>query len=239
MIVDQPRIKELDINPFFATRNSFVALDTRVVLHPFEIVDDALPRPAIRPYPSQYVGTCTLPDGTALTVRPIRPEDEPLMRSFHANISEQSVYTRYTHAFPLSDRIAHEYLSCMCFIDYLHELALVAFHTNAMGEPKIVGAGQLLMERNRNEAEVAVLISDEFQHRGIGTELLRRLVEVGRSEHIARIVGYILSNNSAMLHACKRLGFHHEHEFGDPMDHRPSIVRRRVGFLGLRAVLMS
>ena len=137
------------------------------------------------------------------------------------------------------DRIAHEYLSCMCFIDYLHELALVAFHTNAMGEPKIVGAGQLLMERNRNEAEVAVLISDEFQHRGIGTELLRRLVEVGRSEHIARMVGYILSNNSAMLHACKRLGFHHEHEFGDPMDHRPSIVRRRVGFLGLRAVLMS
>ena len=99
------------------------------------------------------------------------------------------------------DRIAHEYLSCMCFIDYLHELALVAFHTNAMGEPKIVAAGQLLMERNRNEAEVAVLISDEFQHRGIGTELLRRLVEVGRSEHIARMVGYILSNNSAMLHA--------------------------------------
>jgi GNAT superfamily N-acetyltransferase len=137
------------------------------------------------------------------------------------------------------DRIAHEYLSCMCFIDYLHELALVALHTNAMGEPKIVAAGQLLMERNRNEAEVAVLISDEFQHRGIGTELLRRLVEVGRSEHIARMVGYILSNNSAMLHACKRLGFHHEHEFGDPMDHRPSIVRRRVGFLGLRAMLMS
>jgi acetyltransferase len=105
----------------------------------------------------------------------------------------------------------------MCFIDYLYEMALVALHTNAAGEPEIVGVGRLLMERNRNEAEFAVLVSDEFQGRGMGTELLRRLVEIGRREHIARIVGYILSNNSAMLHACKYLGFRHEHEFGDPM----------------------
>jgi acetyltransferase len=217
MIVDQPRIKELDINPFFATRNSFVALDTRVVLHPFEIADEALPRPAIRPYPSQYVGTCSLPDGTVFTVRPIRPEDEPLMRPFHEKISDQSVYTRYTYAFRLSGRIAHEYLSRMCFIDYLREMALVALHANAAGEPEIVGVGRLLMERNRNEAEFAVLITDEFQGRGMGTELLRQLVEIGRKEHVARIVGYILSTNSAMLHACKHLGFHHEHELGDPM----------------------
>jgi acetyltransferase len=216
LVVDQPRIKELDINPFFATRDSFVALDTRVVLHPFEIIDDALPRPAIRPYPSQYVGTCSLPDGTVLTVRPIRPEDEPLMRPFHEKISDQSVYTRYMHAFRLSGRIAHEYLSRMCFIDYLREMALVALHTNAVGEPEIVGVGRLLMERNRNEAEFAVLVTDEFQRRGMGTELLRQLVEIGRKEHIARIVGYILSSNSAMLHACKHLGFHHEHELGDP-----------------------
>jgi acetyltransferase len=74
------------------------------------------------------------------------------------------------------------------------------------------------MERNRNEAEFAVLISDEFQGRGMGTELLRQLVEIGRKEHVARIVGYISSTNSAMLHACKYLGFHHEeHELGDPM----------------------
>jgi acetyltransferase len=217
LIVDQPRIKELDVNPFFATRNSFVALDTRVVLHPFEIADEALPRSAIRPYPSQYVGACSLPDGTVLAVRPIRPEDEPLMRPFHEKISDQSVYTRYTYAFRLSGRIAHEYLSRMCFIDYLREMALVALHTNAVGEPEIVGVGRLIMERNRNEAEFAVLISDEFQGRGMGTELLRQLVEIGRREHVARIVGYILSTNSAMLHACRHLGFHHEHELGDPM----------------------
>jgi acetyltransferase len=217
MIVDQPRIKELDINPFFATRNRFVALDTRVVLHPFEIADGALPRSAIRPYPSQYVGTCTLPDGTVLTLRPIRPEDEPLMRPFHAKLSDQSVYTRYMYAFRLADRIAHERLSRMCFIDYLREMALVALHANAAGEQEIVGVGRLLMEHSRNEAEFALLISDEFQRRGLGSELLRRLVETGRREHVARIVGYIFMNNTPMLNACRRLGFRHEHEFGDPM----------------------
>ena len=219
MIVDQPRIKELDINPFFATRNSFLALDTRVVLHPFEIADDALPRPAIRPYPSQYVGTCTLPDGTALTVRPIRPEDEPLMRPFHAKISDQSVYTRYAQCFRLSERIAHDYLSRLCFIDYLREMTLVALYTDADAgtTPEIVGVGQLVMERNCNEAEFAMLITDDFQRRGMGTELLRQLVAIGRREHVDRIVGYILTNNTPMLSACRDLGFHIVREAGDPM----------------------
>jgi acetyltransferase len=217
MIVDQPRIKELDINPVFAVRNRFVALGSRVVLHPFTVADEALPRSAIRPYPSQYVGSCTLPDGTVLTLRPIRPEDEPLMRPFHAKLTDQSVYTRYTYAFRLADRIAHEYLSRMCFIDYLREMTLVALHTDEAGQMEIVGAAQLLMEQNRNEAEFSLLVSDEFQRRGLGTELLRRLVEIGRSEHVDRIVGYILSTNAAMLHACRHLGFHHEHEFGDSM----------------------
>jgi acetyltransferase len=217
MIVDQPRIKELDINPVFAVHDQFIALDTRVVLHPFDMPDEALPRTAIRPYPSQYVGSCTLPDGTVIALRPIRPEDERLMRPFHAKLSDQSVYTRYTYAFRLADRIAHEYLARMCFIDYLREMALVALHTNDAGELEIVGAAQLLMEQKRNEAEFSLLISDEFQRRGLGTEVLRRLIEIGRSEHIDRIVGYILANNSAMLHACRHLGFHHEHDFGDSM----------------------
>jgi RimJ/RimL family protein N-acetyltransferase len=158
-----------------------------------------------------------LEQARAAGLRVLGPNSLGLMLPGHEKISEQSVYTRYTHAFRLAGRIAHEYLSRMCFIDYLREMALVALHTNARGEPEIVGVGRLLMERNRNEAEFAVLISDEFQGRGMGTELLRRLVEIGRKEHVARIVGYILMNNTPMLHACTYLGFHHEHELGDPM----------------------
>jgi acetyltransferase len=105
----------------------------------------------------------------------------------------------------------------MCFIDYLREIALVALRTDAAGVQEIVGVGQLVMERNRNEAEFALLVSDEFQRRHLGTEILRRLVEIGRKEHVARIVGYILNTNTPMLSACRHLGFHTEHELGDPM----------------------
>ena len=85
------------------------------------------------------------------------------------------------------------------------------------GEQELVGVGRLIMEHKRNEAEFALLISDSFQGKGLGTELLRRLVEIGRKERVGRIVGYILAGNRSMLDVCRRLGFHHEHEFGDPM----------------------
>jgi acetyltransferase len=139
------------------------------------------------------------------------------MRPFHATISDQSVYTRYAQYLRLSERIAHDYLSRMCFIDYLREMTLVALYTDAAKTPQIVGVGQLVMEPNCNEAEFAVLITDEFQRRGMGTEILRQLVAIGRREHVDRIVGYILRNNTPMLSACRDLGFHIEREPGDPM----------------------
>ncbi len=217
LIVDLPRIKEIDINPLLATPDRFVALDAHVILHSREIPDDALPRTTIRPYPSQYEGTWIAQDGTELAIRPLRPEDEPLMRPFHAELSEESVYLRYAHAIQLADRISHEKLARLCFIDYAHEMALVALRRNPNDEQELVGVGRLIMEHERNEAEFALLISDSFQGRGLGTELLRRLLEIGRKERVGRIVGYVLAGNQHMLDVCRRLGFHHEHEFGDPM----------------------
>jgi acetyltransferase len=217
LIVDQPRIKEIDINPLLATPDRLVALDARVQLHAAEIPDDVLPRTAIRPYPAQYEGSWIARDGTPLVIRPIRPEDEPLMRAFHGKLSDESVYLRYAHAVRLSDRISHERLARLCFIDYAHEMALVVLRTAASGERELLAVGRLVMEHVRNEAEFALLIADSFQGRGLGTELLRRLVEIGRKERVGRIVGYILADNMSMLDVCRRLGFHHEHEIGDPM----------------------
>jgi acetyltransferase len=217
LIVDQPRIKEIDINPLLVTPERIVALDAHIILHSREIPDDALPRTTIRPYPSQYEGSWVAHDGTELAIRPLRPEDEILMRPFHAELSEESVYLRYTHALPLAERISHEKLAPRCFIDYAHEMALVALRRDPTGEPELVGVGRLIMEHGRNEAEFALLISDSFQGRGLGTELLRRLVEIGRKERVGKIVGYILAGNQHMLDICRRLGFHHQHDLGDPM----------------------
>ncbi len=217
LVVDQPRIKEIDINPLLATPDRVLALDACVILHSPEVPDSALARAVIRPYPSQYAGTWTARDGTELMIRPIRPEDEPLMRSFHTQLSEESVYFRYAHALRLADRISHEKLSRLCFIDYAHQIALIALRPNASGEQELVGVGQLIMEHERNGAELALLVLDAYQGKGLGTELLRRLVEIGRKELVGRIVGYILADNQPMLDVSRRLGFHLVRKPGDPM----------------------
>jgi acetyltransferase len=208
LVVEQPRIKEIDINPLLVSAERLIALDARIVLHDPQISEDALPKPAIRPYPTQYIQTAALKDGTPITIRPIRPEDEPLMVKFHETLSEQSVYLRYFHLIGLSQRVMHERLTRICFIDYDREMALVAEHTDpASGERAILAVGRLSKLRGRNEAEFALLISDRYQGQGLGTLLLSRLLDVGRAEHLRRIIADILPDNRAMRHICQKLGF--------------------------------
>ncbi len=126
LVVEQPRIKEIDINPLFVSSQRITALDARVVLHDPEIADEYLPRPSIRPYPIRYIWPWKSPDGTPLEIRPIKPEDEPLMTDFHLALSPGNIYLRYFHAVSVSSLIAHEQLARMCFVDYDREIALVA-----------------------------------------------------------------------------------------------------------------
>ena len=124
-------------------------------------------------------------DGTAVTIRPIRPEDEPLMVKFHETLSERSVYLRYFHLMNLEQRIAHERLTRICFIDYDREMALVAERRNPeTGESEILGVGRLMKIHGTNEGEVAVLVSDKWQGHGLGKELLARLLIVGADEKL-------------------------------------------------------
>ncbi|MCW5850236.1 MAG: bifunctional acetate--CoA ligase family protein/GNAT family N-acetyltransferase [Anaerolineae bacterium] len=205
LVVEQPRIKELDINPLLASPERLIALDARVVLHDDAVRDADLPRPAIRPYPLQYVQPWTAEDGTPLLIRPIRPEDEPQLVQFHGTLSEQSVFMRYAHAVQLSERIAHERLARIAFNDYDRELALVAERQDDTGE--IVGIGRLSKARVGNQAEFIMLISDAFQGKGLGTELLKRLIQVGRDEGLERITAQILADNYGMQRVCENLGF--------------------------------
>jgi acetyltransferase len=216
LVAEQRWIAELDINPLLASPEQLVALDARIVLHDPSVTAEQLPRLAIRPYPRRYAGTWTASDGTQLVLRPIRPEDEPLMVRFHAGLSEQTVYQRYFQALGLDRRTAHERLTRICFNDYDREIALVAEREGDAG-PEIVGVGRLSRLHARNEAEFAILISDGFQGRGLGTELLRRLVEIGREENMDRIVAEILENNMGMQRAAIKNGFrlHRSPELGE------------------------
>src|SRR5215218_6140681 len=208
LVVEQPWIRELDINPLLASPERLISLDARVVLHDPET--GVLPRTAIRPYPTQYIWAVKTRDGEPVTIRPIRPEDELLMVEFHESLSEQSVYMRYFHMLGLDQRTAHERLTRICFIDYDREMALVAERTDPeTGERNIMGVARLSRRGAvPDEAELSVLVSDRFQRRGVGTLLLNRLLEVGRAEHLRRITAEILFDNSPMQRISKKLGFH-------------------------------
>ena len=206
--VELLRIKEIDINPLGASADGLSALDARIVLFDASVPDSALPRPAIRPYPTQYVSRGKMKDGHEILIRPIRPEDEPLMRSFHESLSAQSVYLRYFHMEALSARVAHERLLRKCFIDYDREMALVAESADpATQQRQILGVGRLARQRDPVEGEVAVLIADHSQNQGLGTELLRHLIEVARGEGYARMVAHILPENANMRKLADRFGF--------------------------------
>jgi acetyltransferase len=213
LVVEQPWIKEIDINPVLASPEQLLALDARMVLYGPEIPDSALPKPAIRPYPIQYVSTWTLKDGSQVLIRPVRPEDEPLLVKFHETLSEESVYLRYLQVFKLSQRVQHERLSRICFIDYDREMALVPERVEADGKRTILGVGRLVNKPGTDEAEFALLVSDRVQRSGLGTELLRRLLQVGRDEKLRRITADILPQNTVMQKICERLGFQLQHDF--------------------------
>jgi len=210
LVVEQPWIRELDINPLLASSEHLLALDARVVLHDPETREEDLPKTAIRPYPKQYVSREVSREGMPMTIRPIRPEDEPLMVKFHETLSEESVYMRYFHMMNLDQRTAHERLTRICFIDYDREMALVAERADPeSGEREILGVSRLSRRGAvPDEAEFSVLVSDRFQRRGIGTLLLSRLLEVGRAEGLSRITAEILFDNRPMQDISRKLGFH-------------------------------
>ena len=215
LVVEQKWIAEIDINPLLASADRLLALDARVVLHSPDLPENKLPKPAIRPYPNQYVTPWKLKDGRQVTIRPIRPEDEPLLVKFHKTLSPESVYFRYFNQLKIDERIAHERLTRICFNDYDREIALVAELKDAnTGERSILGVGRLSKARNINEAEFALLISDSCQRQGLGSEFLKRLVQIGRDEELVRLTAVILADNHAMLHVSRKAGFKLEQKPG-------------------------
>jgi acetyltransferase len=214
LVVEQRWIKEIDINPLLASPERIIALDARVVLHELHVGEAELPKLAICPYPIQYVSPWTMKNGTLVTIRPIRPEDEPLMVKFNETLSNRSVYFRYFHPVKLSQRVGHERMTRICFIDYDREMALVAECKNPdTGEREILGIGRLSKLHAVNEAEFGILVRDAFQGLGLGSELLRRLLQVGRDENLGRITAEILPENHIMLAVCKKFGFNLCHSF--------------------------
>ena len=207
LVVEQRWIKEIDINPLLASPEQIIALDARIVLHDPGMNEEDLPRPAIRPLPTRYSAPFTCQNAEEVYIRPIRPEDEPMMASFNQTLSPYSIYLRYFHPVSPAQLMSHEQLAMLCFVDYDRQIALVAERKDERGHPQIVGMGQLTKLQGTNDGEFAILISDQFQRTGLGTELLSRLIQIGHDEKLERIVAEILPENEGMRRICQKLGF--------------------------------
>ncbi len=207
LIAEQRWIKELDINPLLASPEKLLALDARVVVYGSDVSEDKLPKLAIRPYPIQYVDSWKASNGREFTIRPILPEDESMMTKFHETLSDRSVYMRYLRPMLLNQRVAHERLARICHCDYDREIALVAETKDKNGERSITAASRISKLHGSDSARFSVLISDSVQGLGLGNELLSRLVKVAKAEGIRQLTALATSDNQAMQHIAKNLGF--------------------------------
>jgi acetyltransferase len=209
LVAQERRIKEIEVNPLLVSPSKMLALDARIVLHdPTTVRRQDWPPLAIRPYPEQYVSTWKTRNDAFITIRPIRPEDEPLMVRFHGSLSEDSVHFRYFGFLKLEQRTTHERLTRICFNDFDREMAIIGISRSSESAlEEIIGIGRLIRVHGANEAEFAIVVSDQWQNQGLGTHLLKLLLEIGRKEGIETIFGHILPENYTMQRVCKSLGF--------------------------------
>jgi acetyltransferase len=152
-------------------------------------------------------GAVTLRDGTRVAVRPIRPEDEPLMAAFHAGLSTRSVYQRYFYLPSLEQRIAHARLALSCRVDPAVGIALVAERRRDDGEPEVLALARLTRTPPEGSAEFALLVMDGWQGLGLGHALLQHLIAAARTLGIRRLYGDMMADNDAMRAVVRHAGF--------------------------------
>lgn len=204
LIVEHPWIKECDINPLLASGEKLIALDARVILHDADTPEGDLPKCAIRPYPIEYIEENLLKDKTEFLIRPVRPEDEPFVVQFHKDLSQETVRQRYLKVLHYDERVAHERLLRICFNDYDREIALLATKQETH---EILGIIRLTKIPGTHDAMFALVVKDQWQNKGIGSHLMRKLLEVAKREKIERINAQMLKENFQMKKLCERHGF--------------------------------
>jgi acetyltransferase len=224
LVADYPEIKELDINPLLVTPLEVVALDARVVVDRHPQADHGN-RPyshlAIRPYPEEYVTHRKLKDGAEVTLRPIKPEDEPLWHDLLANCSTQSRWFRFNYLFK---QTTHEMASRYCFIDYDRELAIVA-EVEEDFKRRLIAIGRLVAYVDHQMAEYAVIVIDRWQGRGLGGMLTDYCLELAKSWGVKRVVAEVAKDNSRMLATFRNRAF----ELHSPMAQDVAIATKVLG----------
>ncbi len=147
-----------------------------------------------------------LRNGLDVTIRPIRPDDEALIATFHAGLSPRSVYQRYFHISTLEQRTTQQRLALTCRVDAAQGAALVAEHA-ADGGVEVLALGRIRRTGEPGDAEIAVLVADRVHGQGLGTAMTRALIEAADRLAVRRLYGDMFADNDAMRAVVRRVGF--------------------------------
>ena len=205
LAADYPEISELDINPLVVTPTDVIALDARIVVD-----EEILKKPVkeyshliLRPYPESLIKSAILKDGTEITLRPIKPEDEPLWLELLASCSKESIYHRFRYDFYFD---SHDVASQFCFIDYDREIAIVA-EVEEEGHKKIIGVGRLIADPDVEVMEYAILITDAWQKKELGFTLTNYCMEIAKMRGVKILAAETTKDNKPMISVFRKLNF--------------------------------
>ena len=218
MAADIPEIRGLDINPLLADEAGVLAVDARVAIGRAErkFRGSGLTNFAVRPYPSQWQRHIEVKDGWRVFVRPIRPEDEPLIHGMLKHVTMHDLRLRF---FAPMKEFSHEFIARLTQLDYARAMAFVAFD-EATNE--LVGVVRIHSDSIYESGEYAILLRSDLKGRGLGWALMQMIIEYAKSEGLKAISGDVLADNTVMLAMCRSLGFEVK---TDPVEHDICNVR--------------
>jgi len=205
LLMDFPEIAEIDINPFMADAEGGIVVDAHIAL------DESKSKRkrqdyhhlVISPYPAKYIRDIQLRDGTPATLRPIRPEDEPLVEKMFQYLSKESLYYRFFGYVP---QVTHEFLARYTQNDYDREIAIIV-EIEEKGEKLMVGVVRIIADAWGENAEYAILIADPWQKQGLGSILTDCIIDIARDKGIHKIYASVLATNKGMIRLFEKKNF--------------------------------
>jgi len=212
MACELPQIQAVDINPLAVDENGVWALDARILIRPPPPCQRPYDHMAIHPYPSHLVSRFHLADGSAVTLRPIRPEDAEIEQDFVRRLSPEAKYFRFMETLR---ELSRDMLVRFTQLDYARDLAFVAT-VEQDGQEMEIGVARYFTNPDGQSGEFALAVADDWQNVGIGSRLMACLIDAAREKGFHALEGEVLADNVKMLGLMDKLGFSQRKNADEP-----------------------
>jgi acetyltransferase len=208
LVIDQPDISSMELNPILASNGQFLVLDATMTLDRYK-AQSHRKRLSIRPYPIELVEVVTLKNNTQATLRPIKPEDEQAHQAFDQSLNKEDRYKRFFGELP---QFNHDQLAKMTQIDYDREMAFIVCQ-RFEGKTRTLGVSRVIMDPDNLHAEFAIVVRSDCQGLGLGRILMTAAINHCKRQGVESIEGITLPENTGMIELARKLGFKISRDF--------------------------